>query len=313
MQGSVRYGGTWDMAGYRTAEVEMDRTSDKELPAEVAAGMRTGSSAPSYRVAEPSLIRVLVVFVGVTVALACLLVLSRWLALVPGNVAAGLASIGAGAVATLLAASLIEWAVHRWIMHRPSRLPVLRLAYEHHHRAHHWINFPPDQYIQAGPVQYVPLWAGRLDRVATSPLAWAATVAAHVAFYAVFAVILVLAPAWLWSGNALFAGSVTATSVVVLFLFIHAHDAMHYPGLSPIERLRWFKWLDHHHYIHHVDTGANTNFLLPLGDLLLGTLRRELAADELRRWPSYEQARARLVTPSFTPDGTRLREAAGPA
>jgi hypothetical protein len=216
-------------------------------------------------------------------------------------------------VATLLAASLIEWAVHRWIMHRPTRLPLLRLAYEHHHRAHHWINFPPDQYIQAGPVQYVPLWTGRLDRVATSPLAWVATVGAHLAFYALFAVVLVLAPAWLWSGNAAFAWSVTVTSAAVLFLFIHAHDAMHYPGLSPIERLHWFKWLDHHHYIHHVDTGANTNFLLPLGDLLLGTLRRELAAEELRRWPSYEQARARLVTPSFTPDGTRLREAARPA
>lgn len=291
----------------------MDRASDKVLPAEVPAGKPTERPALSYRVAEPSAIRVVVVFVGATAALAALVMLSRWLAPATGSVAAGLASIAAGAVATLLAASIIEWAVHRWIMHRPTRLPLLRLAYEHHHRAHHWINFPPDQYIQAGAVQYVPLWTGRLDRVATSPLAWAVTVAAHLAFYAMFAVVLVLAPAWLWSGNTVFAWSVTATSVVVLFLFIHAHDAMHYPGLSPIERLRWFKWLDHHHYIHHVDTGANTNFLLPLGDLLLGTLRRELAMEELRRWPSYEQARARLVTPSFTPDGTRLREVAVPA
>jgi len=291
----------------------MDRASDKVLPAEVPGGSPTERPALCYRVAEPSAIRVLVVFVGTTAALASLVMLSRWLARATGSVAAGLTSIAAGAVATLLAASIIEWAVHRWIMHRPTRLPLLRLAYEHHHRAHHWINFPPDQYIQAGPVQYVPLWTGRLDRVATSRLAWAVTVGAHLAFYALFAAVLVLAPAWMWSGNMVFAWSVTATSIVVLFLFIHAHDAMHYPGMSPIERLRWFKWLDHHHYIHHVDTGANTNFLLPLGDLLLGTLRRELAMEELRRWPSYEQARARLVTPSFTPDGTRLREAEVPA
>ena len=288
----------------------MERVSDSELPVEAGAATPSGRRPPAYRAAEPSALRVFAVFAGVSASLAALVLLARWLAPSAGTPGGSLASLAAGALATLLAASIIEWAVHRWIMHRPTRLPLLRLAYEHHHRAHHWINFPPDQYIQAGPVQYVPLWTGRLDRVATSPLAWAATVASHVAFYAVFAVVLVLAPAWLWSGNAVFAWSVTATSVAVLFLFIHAHDAMHYPGLSPIERLRWFRWLDHHHYIHHVDTGANTNFLLPLGDLLLGTLRLELAAEELRRWPSYEQARARLVTPSFAPDGTRLREAA---
>jgi hypothetical protein len=291
----------------------MERAAHHQPLSEAGAGTSAERRAVAYRAAEPSVLRVLVVFAGVAAALASLLLLARGLVPATGNVAAGLASIAAGVVATLLAASLIEWAVHRWIMHRPTRLPLLRLAYEHHHRAHHWINFPPDQYIQAGPVQYVPLWTGRLDRVATSPLAWVATVGAHLAFYALFAVVLVLAPAWLWSGNAAFAWSVTATSVVVLFLFIHAHDAMHYPGLSPIERLRWFRWLDHHHYIHHVDTGANTNFLLPLGDLLLGTLRRELATEEQRRWPSYEQARARLVTPAFAPDGTRLRQAAGPA
>lgn len=68
--------------------------------------------------------------------------------------------------------------------------------------------------------------------------------------------------------------------------------AIHCPGHSPLERARWFRWLDRHHYIHHVDTRANVNFLLPLGDLLLGTLRRELRADELARWPTWEQARA---------------------
>ena len=289
----------------------MEHVSKDELRTDaVAASAAPSRGAASGRAVEPSAARIVAVFFGVTAALAALVELARWLSLSAGAAWGLFASLVAGVAATLLAASIIEWVVHRWIMHRPSRLPLLRLAYEHHHRAHHWINFPPDQYIQAGPVQYVPLWTGRLDRVATNRLAWAATVAAHLAFYAVFAVALVVLPAWLWSGNTAFAGSVTATSVVVLFLFIHAHDAMHYPGLSPIERLGFFKWLDHHHYIHHVDTGANTNFLLPLGDLLLGTLRQELTAEELRRWPSYEEARRRLVTPAFAADGTRLRGAA---
>jgi hypothetical protein len=277
-----------------------------------SAGAFQGSAA-SGRAVEPSAVRVAVVFLGVAGAVAILFELARWLAPSIGTPGGLLASAGLGAAVTLLIGSLVEWVVHRWIMHRPSRLAVFRLAYEHHHRAHHWINFPPDQYIQSGPVQYVPLWTGRLDRVATTRLAWVVTVAAHVAFYAVFAVALAVLPAWLWSGNAAFAWSVTVTAAAVLFLFVHAHDAMHYPGLSPIERFGFFKRLDHHHYIHHIDTGANTNFLLPLGDVLLGTLRRTLTPEELRRWPSYEEARRRLVRPAFAADGTRLRAATGAA
>lgn len=286
----------------------MQRFRGEPIPADAdtAVGVKQGR-ATSGRAAEPPGARVAIVFFGVAGAVTLLFELARALA-ISADTPRGLAvSLAIGVLVTLVIGSIVEWVVHRWIMHRPSRLPVLRLAYEHHHRAHHWVNFPPDQYIQTGPVQYVPLWTGRLDRVATTWVAWGVTVAAHLAFYAVFAVALVVLPAWLWSGNSAFAWSVTATAVVVLFLFVHAHDAMHYPGLSPLERFAFFKWLDHHHYIHHIDTRANTNFLLPLGDLLFGTLRRTLTAEELRRWPSYEEARRRLVTPAFAADGTRLR------
>ena len=276
-------------------------------------GAGSGARAEQSRAAEPSAARVLAVFLGVGVVAAALFELALWLAPAAASPAGWVGSIALGVVLSLLIGSIVEWVVHRLIMHRPSRVPGLRLAYEHHHRAHHWINFPPDQYIQAGPVQYVPLWTGRLDRVATNRTAWAVTVGAHLAFYSVFAIVLVVLPAWLSSGNAAFAWSVTVTAVVVLFLFIHAHDAMHYPGLSPIERFSFFKWLDHHHYIHHIDTGANTNFLLPLGDLLFGTLRKTLTPEELRRWGTYEEARRRLVTPVFAPDGTRLRGSLGTA
>jgi hypothetical protein len=292
----------------------MEHVSSKPVRGEPGA---PGAEIPGYpasgRALEPSPARVLAVFAGVALAVGALFGLARWLAPAIDTPGGLVASIAAGVALTLLAGAIVEWVVHRWIMHRPSRLPVLRLAYEHHHRAHHWINFPPDQYVQAGPVQYVPLWSGRLDRVATSRLAWAVTVAAHFAFYGVFAIACVVLPVWLWSGNAAFAWAATASSAVVLFLFLHAHDAMHYPGLSPLERFGFFRWLDHHHYIHHIDTGANTNFLLPLGDLLLGTLRREPTAAERRRWPSYEEARRRLVTPAFAADGTRLRGTLRPA
>jgi hypothetical protein len=286
----------------------MEHVSDEGLRTEAMMVRPAGRhSAASDRRFEPSAARIGAVFVGTATVLAVLVGSARLLAPIAGTAGGLVASVAAAVAATLLAASIVEWVVHRWIMHRPSHLPLLRLAYEHHHRAHHWINFPPDQYIQTGPVQYVPLWTTRLDRAATGRLAWGMTIAAHFIFYGVFAIALVVLPAWVLSGNTAFGWSVTVTSVVVLFLFIHAHDAMHYPGLSPVERLRSFKWLDHHHYIHHIDTGANTNFLLPLGDLLLGTLRRELTLEELRRWPSYEEARRTLVTPAFAADGTRLQ------
>lgn len=275
-------------------------------------GFRAATAAG--RAPEPGGLRVAAVFGGSGLLVGLAFMAAHALAAMPPPAAASpwtvLSSVVLGVAVTLLIGSIVEWLVHRWVMHRPTRLPGLRLAYEHHHRAHHWINFPPDQYVQTGPVQYVPLWGGRLDQVAMSRLAWATTVASHFAFYGVFALPTAVLPAWWWTGNTAFAGSVTLTTIVLLVMFIRVHDAMHYPGLSPrLERMAFFRWLDHHHYIHHVDTGANTNFLLPLGDVLLGTWRRELTETERRRWPSYEEARRRLVTPQFTAEGVRIRSA----
>ena len=78
------------------------------------------------------------------------------------------------------------------------------------------------------------------------------------------------------------------------------HDAVHCPGHSPLERFRWFWALDRHHYLHHIDTRANVNLLLPVGDLLLGTLRTRMTAAEAARWPSYAAARARVLPSSVT-------------
>ncbi len=62
-----------------------------------------------------------------------------------------------------------------------------------------------------------------------------------------------------------------------------------------VEAQPWFAFLDRHHYIHHVALGANLNFLLPLADLLFGTLRTELTAEELELHGPLELAKARPV------------------
>jgi sterol desaturase/sphingolipid hydroxylase (fatty acid hydroxylase superfamily) len=59
-----------------------------------------------------------------------------------------------------------------------------------------------------------------------------------------------------------------------------------------METQTWFCFLDEHHYIHHVDTEANVNFLLPLADWLFGTLRRTLTSEELTRHGSREAAKS---------------------
>ena len=62
--------------------------------------------------------------------------------------------------------------------------------------------------------------------------------------------------------------------------------------LRIIEAQPWYAFLDRHHYVHHVDMGANLNFLLPLADWLYGTLRTTLTEDELARHGSLEEAKA---------------------
>ena len=62
-----------------------------------------------------------------------------------------------------------------------------------------------------------------------------------------------------------------------------------------METQAWFRFLDEHHYIHHVDTEANVNFLLPLADWLFGTLRRTLTNEELLRHGSRQAAKSHVI------------------
>ena len=96
--------------------------------------------------------------------------------------------------------------------------------------------------------------------------------------------------------NISFLAGLVFTSAVVSDLFVRVHDAIHYPGSYRwIQAQPWFAFLDRHHYIHHVDTEANVNFLLPLADCLLGTLRLSLTPSELAKHGTLEAAKANPV------------------
>jgi hypothetical protein len=218
------------------------------------------------------------------------LLLGRWATEIEATPFRLAASIISGVIFMVVNGSLGEWLVHRYIMHRPSRLPVLRLAYQLHHCAHHWVHFPPHAYVKSGRIEYPSLLSAEsYDLCGTTP-ARILTIASYAVFYSIFAVPFV-ALGWFLTSNLWFATASIATAALLVFLFIRVHDAIHFPGASRFERFNWFWFLDHHHYVHHIDNRANTNFLLPLGDLVMGTLRLELDETERERWPTYEEAR----------------------
>ena len=57
-------------------------------------------------------------------------------------------------------------------------------------------------------------------------------------------------------------------------LYESLHWCMHVPKDRWIERTAAFRWLSAHHRVHHLRHNTNLNVVLPLPDLLLGTLRR---------------------------------------
>jgi hypothetical protein len=238
---------------------------------------------------SPSWGRIGLVYGGASLVVAALFVAARALAPLAGPLPV-LASVVAGTLAILLVGSLAEWVVHGKLMHWRTKLQPFRLAYELHHRAHHWLHYRPDGYLK-DEVTWVSMWPPRPERCSRERSAKVSAILGQGLFYAVFA-IAPIALAWWVTANVAFTGALFLGSAAIVYLAVHLHDAVHCPGHTRLERFSWFWWLDRHHYLHHVDTRANVNFLLPLGDLLLGTLRLELTPDERERWPSYEEARA---------------------
>jgi sterol desaturase/sphingolipid hydroxylase (fatty acid hydroxylase superfamily) len=241
---------------------------------------------------SPTPLRLATVIFGALLSCAAAALAGR--SLVPSSSLAHLAASAVlGALAMLLACSIVEWLVHGKLMHRRSRWPLVHLAYDLHHRAHHWIHYPPDAYVQ-DEVTYVPLVPPRPERACRTWRETACAALGQAVFYASFSLPLVGA-GWMVTGNAAFAGACALVGAAFVLLAVHVHDAVHCPGHSVLERFGWFWALDRHHYLHHIDTQANVNFILPLGDLLLGTLRTRTTEAEAARWPSYAAARANVL------------------
>lgn len=209
----------------------------------------------------------------------------------PRGAAGACVAFVAGLVLTPFVASPFEWLVHRYVYHRAAW--VLRRIHTVH-VAHHHLYFPTWRYVTGGPARRIPITGRGVGVPQDSFWKNAATYLAHFCFYMTIGAAVIWVPAWLLSHSpALLAGTIAGTAVISN-LFITVHDAIHRPGTHPlVEGRGWFRFLDEHHYVHHVDTEANVNFLLPLADLLFGTLRRSLTAEELARHGTLAAAKSR--------------------
>src|SRR5215831_18904981 len=85
--------------------------------------------------------------------------------IVPRSTLGALAASFAGTIFTLVAASPIEWIIHRYFYHRSVFRPLRRIYAVH--AAHHHVYFPASRYVASGQPLRIRLFAC-VPEVATS-------------------------------------------------------------------------------------------------------------------------------------------------
>lgn len=166
-------------------------------------------------------------------------------------------------------ASFFEWTLHRFLMHKP--LGKFDYAFKahaiiHHHtfkadHTYHLINEPDKKTIPMawwnGPVLIV------LCMIPATMLAW-------------------------WFGSWPFAIGSLIAFISYYATYEYIHWCMHLPKARRLEKSWLFYRLNGHHLLHHRYMHKNFNVVMPLADLLLGTLM-------LRSNISFAQARGSAV------------------
>ena len=158
-----------------------------------------------------------------------------------------------GFVVAAVYASLFEWTLHRYVMHRPVgkfTYPFRAHALVHHHifKADHTYHLINDADKRTIPMAW---WNGPvLVMVGIQPFVLTAWLTGH---WAIF-----------WGALPACAGYYAA--------YEYMHWCMHLPRKRSVERSGIFFRLNGHHLLHHRYMHKNFNVVLPLADLLLGTL-----------------------------------------
>jgi hypothetical protein len=153
-----------------------------------------------------------------------------------------------------LYANLVEYAGHRWVMHR--KVPGLGLIYRRHAGQHH--RFFTDEHMA------LEGWAD--CKVVLFPAVL------MVFFFGAFALPLGLLLAWLTTSNVAWLFVIMALAYYLNYELLHL--AYHLPDDSRLLDLPFLRRLRRLHHRHHrQDRMAHTNFNItyPIGDWLFGT------------------------------------------
>jgi len=149
--------------------------------------------------------------------------------------------------------SIFEWTFHRFVMHR--RIGIFEYPFERHALVHHQIFKADETYHLIHEV----------DRH-TVPMAWwngPALIAVNQLPFGILAFFV--------GGVPLVCGSLLAT-LLYYAAYEYFHWCMHIPRQRRVERNGIFFRLNGHHLLHHRYMNRNFNVVLPLADLLFGTL-----------------------------------------
>lgn len=162
-----------------------------------------------------------------------------------------------GFVVACVYGSFFEWWLHKHVMHNKRwKIAYERHAIKHHHEHATLISFykPKESRWPTLGESAIPI-AGIIHVVILAVLGW------------------LLGP-WLYAGAA-------AGCVVYLALYELFHDRMHaIPNRFWFQRTWGFRCIEELHRIHHLWDDRNLNVVLPLADLVLGTLSlQELKAE----------------------------------
>jgi hypothetical protein len=201
-----------------------------------------------------------------------------------------LASAAVGVLVAIVQGTCFEWLYHRYWLHRPWLPPQMFTA---HTLVHHQLCKHDDTFHVTEPEQEEALtfqwWAGPV-LVAINLLPWAV-------------VAWGLARAGVTLPASPFLVAFSATVFAYYLAYEGFHYLMHKPSIPWIERSAPFRFIEHHHRLHHVHMGTNFNVVLPLADLWFGTL---LLRDPLP--PQRTTEAAKRVARQHSAWGRKLRE-----
>lgn len=178
-----------------------------------------------------------------------------------------LSTLGAG----LISASFFEWAVHKYLMHRP--LLFFKIWFEGHTRVHHMkFKFDHTYHLQHEADESI------IGMVIWSPLIIGTGSLPYVAVMLLFS----FEHEWVMLAT----GVVLSTLYYIAYEYLHW--CMHLPKSRQLELSRLFRRLNGHHLLHHRFMGKNYNVVFPLADWLMRTLL-------LRSTVSFKQPRGPAV------------------